>query len=81
MNAVLDFLKRISSRKFIAAATLVVAGLWAMFQDVDPAVVQGQVESYAKYVPQVVGALMAVLGALGFIKAEGAIDAAREAKK
>jgi hypothetical protein len=72
-------LRKITSRKFLAAATLVIAGLIAMFRDIDPNVAQGQVAGYMAYVPNVVGALTAVLGALGFMKAEAEVDAAREA--
>ena len=78
MNAIFQ---KLTSRKFLTAATLVIAGLVAMFRDIDVAQAQDAVEVYMAYVPNVVGALVAILGALGFMKAEGAIDAAREASK
>jgi len=74
-------LQKLTSRKFLAAATLVVAGLIAMFRDIPVEEAQSATETYMAYVPNVVGALTAILGALGFMKAEGEVDAAREAGK
>ena len=73
------FLQKLTSRKFLAAVTLVVAGLYAMFRDVPVEQAQTSVEVYMAYVPNVVGALTAILGALGFMKAEAEVDAARAA--
>ncbi len=75
------FIQKLTSRKFLAALALVVAGLYAMFRDIPIDQAQSSVEVYMAYVPNVVGALTAVLGALGFMKAEAEVDAAREAGK
>jgi len=71
-------LTKLTSRKFLAAATLVVAGLYAMFRDIDVEQAKTSVEVYMAYVPSAIGALTAVLGALGFMKAEAEVDAARQ---
>ena len=78
MNFFQNILRKITSRKFIAAGTLVVAGLIAMFTETPTDAAQQQVESWSKYIPNVIGAITAILGALGFIKAEADVDAARE---
>ena len=78
MSFIQTILRKITSRKFIAAATLVVAGLIAMFSETPADAAQQQVDTYSKYIPNVVGAITAILGALGFIKAEADVDAARE---
>ena len=75
------FLQKLTSRKFLAAATLVIAGLIAMFRDVPVEQAQTTTEVYMAYVPNVVGALTAILAALGFMKAEAEVDAARESGK
>jgi len=78
MNFIQNIIRKITSRKFIAAGTLVVAGLIAMFSETPAAEAQQQVDNWSKYIPNVVGATTAILGALGFIKAEADVDAARE---
>ena len=60
---------------------MVVAGLIAMFSDVDVQAAETQTQTYMAYVPNVTGALVAVLSALGWLKAEAEVDAAREIKK
>jgi len=78
MNFFQNILRKITSQKFIAAGTLVVAGLIAMFSETPTDAAQQQVENWSKYIPNVIGAITAILGALGFIKAEADVDAARE---
>lgn len=70
-------LQKLQSRKFLMALGLVVAGLVAMFTDVEVDAAQSQVAIYMAYLPNVIGAMVAVLAALGWIKAEAEVDAAR----
>jgi len=72
-------LQKLTSRKFLQASALIVAGLFAMFRDIPVEEAQTSVQTYMAYVPNIVGALVAVGAALGFIKAEAAVDAARAA--
>ena len=81
MNTWTYWIGKFTSRKFLLAAGMVIAGLVAMFSNVDTATAQTMVEKYMAYIPNVIGAIVTVLGALGFIKAEAAIDAARAAKE
>lgn len=71
------FLKKFQQRKFLVALGMIVAGLVAMFTDVEVADAENQVSIYMAYLPKVVGAMVAILAALGWIKAEAEVDAAR----
>ena len=73
----IDFLKKFQQRKFLLALGMVVAGLIAMFTNVEVADAENQVAIYMAYLPKVVGAIVAILAALGWIKAEAEVDAAR----
>ena len=64
------FIEKISSRKFQIAATMIIGGLVAMFSesDADQATAMAQ---------KIIGGLVAVLSAFGYMIAEAKVDAAR----
>lgn len=77
----IDFLKKFQQRKFLVALGMIVAGLVAMFTDVEVEVAEGQVAIYMAYLPKIMGAIVAILAALGWIKAEAEVDTARVYKE
>jgi|GEM_PF-4189082 len=81
-----NFMTKITSRKFLSAVTIIVVGIIAMFTDVPVEQVEqaadgvSEISPYAQYVPKAIGALMAIVGFLGYAKAEAEVDAARAGK-
>lgn len=65
-----NFIQKIASRKFQIAAVMVIGGLIAMFTESggDQATATAQ---------KIIGGLMAVLSAMGYIAGEAKVDAAR----
>ncbi len=82
-----NFLAKLTSRKFLASLTIIITGLITMFTGVPVEQAEKaadgvvQVSPYAQYIPQAIGALMAIIGALGYLKAESTVDASKTESK
>lgn len=75
-HAGLIILRKLSSRKFLTAIVVMIAGLISLFGG--PAL---DVEPIVQAVATIVGGVTALLAALGYIAVEGAVDRERERRR